>query len=108
MTRRNVSRTGFLILLALTDRPRHGLAIVEEIDARTDGAEQIGPASLYSTLKRLLALGFVAEPDQPPDPSDDDPRRRYYEITPEGRRALRDDAVGLQRLLQVAEGKSVL
>lgn len=111
MTRTNphsLSRSGFLILLALADRARHGLAIIEEVEARTDGEVKMGPGSLYGTLKRLLCLGLIEEPPEAPDPDDDDSRRRYYRLTQEGRHALRKEATNLRTLVAAAAGKQIL
>ena len=43
------------ILLALSDSPRHGYAIVKEIEARTGGTVSLGTGPLYTALKRLRA-----------------------------------------------------
>lgn len=101
-------RSGFLILLALTDRPRHGLGIVEEVEAHTNGAVRLGPGTLYTMLKRLSEDGHVRETTRVPDPADDDPRRRYYRITARGRAALRSEAEGMRRLVGIATAKRVL
>lgn len=101
-------RSSFLILLALADRPRHGLGIVEEVEARTGGEVKLGPGTLYGTLKRLLRRDLIAEAPTAPDPRDDDPRRRYYRVTPEGFVALRAEAERLRNLVAVAKGKDVL
>jgi len=102
-----VSRSAFLILLSLTDRPRHGLGIMDEVEARTSGEVRLGPGTLYGTLKRLEEDGLIAETDDRPD-VDDDPRRRYYGVTPYGAEALRDEAEHLRSLVAIAEGKNIL
>ena len=103
----SVSRSAFLILLSLADRPRHGLGIMNEVEARTSGEVRLGPGTLYGTLKRLEEDGFIAETDDRPD-ADDDPRRRYYGVTPDGAEALRDEAEHLRSLVAIAEGKNIL
>ncbi len=45
------------ILLALSDRPRHGYAIVQEIEKRTGGEVVLGTGTLYTALKRLRRRG---------------------------------------------------
>lgn len=100
--------SAFLILLAISDRPRHGLGIMDDVTQRTGGSVSLGPGTLYGTLKRLAARGLVSELDTPPDPSDDDPRRRYYELTAAGRRAVEAEARHLRKLVHVAVGKRVL
>jgi DNA-binding PadR family transcriptional regulator len=51
---------------------------------------------------------LIRETGRAPDPTDDDPRRRYYRITPAGRAALREEAEHLRRLVNVAMAKDVL
>ncbi|HSM04340.1 MAG TPA: PadR family transcriptional regulator [Longimicrobiales bacterium] len=110
MTRHDggLPRSQFLILLALADAPRHGLGIAEDIDLRTGGAAQLGPGTLYGTLKRLSADGWIEESPSVPDPDDHDSRRRYWRLTPEGRAALAEEVGLLRDLLTAAEDKAVL
>ena len=74
-----------LILALLEHRPRHGYEIARLIDERSDGALSYHVASLYPTLYRLDNLGlvegrWVEKAGQR--------RRRYYKLTPAGRRML--------------------
>jgi DNA-binding PadR family transcriptional regulator len=103
-----VSRSAFLILLAIADQPRHGLGIIDEVDAGTDGQVKLGPGTLYGTLQKLVEGGLIRETAEAPDPADDDPRRRYYRITTKGTRALREEAERMRSLVDAAVGKNVL
>jgi DNA-binding PadR family transcriptional regulator len=104
----DLSRSAFIVLLSLSDRPRHGLGIVEEVEERTAGALKMGPGTLYGTLKRLVQLGYVRETSGVPDPQDHDPRRRYYEITGAGRRAVAEEAARMRDLVELAGAKRIL
>lgn len=105
---RSPTSASFLILLALADGPLHGLGIAEEVARTTGGSLGIGPGTLYTTLRRMLDAGLIeASPDRP-DPDDDDPRRRYYRISAEGRRRITSDAVDLHALLTAARAKGIL
>jgi DNA-binding PadR family transcriptional regulator len=100
-----VTSSTFYILLALADQDRHGLGIADEIARRTDMAIDLGPGTLYHAIKKTLAAGLIRETPHPPDPNDDDPRRRYYTISAAGRRTLEAETRRLARLLDVAEEK---
>jgi DNA-binding PadR family transcriptional regulator len=96
------------ILLALSDRRRHGLGIAAEIEATTGGRMMLGPGTLYGAMKRLLDMGLVDEPGDAPKGDSADPRRRYYRLTPVGARALEIEARALTSLLKVARAKRVI
>lgn len=98
----------FHILLALADGERHGYGIMREVEATTDGAFQLGPGTLYRSIKQMLALGLVEESDERPDPELDDERRRYYRITSAGRSAASVEAQRLARLVSEARARRLL
>jgi DNA-binding PadR family transcriptional regulator len=98
----------FQILLALADEERHGYAIRREVAERTDGDVQLGPGTLYGSIKRLVNSGLIAESDERPDPARDDERRRYYRITPLGRKVAVAEARRMERLVRIARAKRLL
>src|ERR1700712_4130963 len=81
----------FYILLVLLDAERHGYAIMQEA-ARSGGAVEIRAGVLYRLLRRMLDDGLVVESDRRPASDADDERRRYYRVTPLGRRAIAAEA----------------
>ena len=95
------------ILLALADEDRHGYGIMQEVARMTDGAVRMGPGTLYGTIKRLLAAHLIEEADERPDPELDDERRRYYCLTPQGRRALTAETARVATLISAARSKKV-
>src|ERR1044071_801217 len=92
----------FHILLALADEERHGYGIMQDVARQTNGALQLGPGTLYGCLKRMLAAGLVEEAEERPDPALDDERRRYYRMTPFGKRTVRAEAQRLAGAVTVA------
>jgi len=98
----------FQILLALADEERHGYAIRREVSERTDGDVQLGPGTLYGSIKRMVNSGLIAESDARPDPELDDERRRYYRITPLGRKVAVAEARRMERLVRIARAKRLL
>jgi len=77
------------ILLALADGEKHGYAIMQEVEANTEGAVKMGSETLYVTIKHMLSSGLFEESDERPDPELDDERRCYYRLSDLGRPALR-------------------
>jgi DNA-binding PadR family transcriptional regulator len=97
---RNLPVPAFHILLAVSERERHGYAIMQDVAARTDGNVRLGPGTLYGSIKRLLADGLIEERDAR-DP-DGDVRRRYYKITRQGRKVAIEESARLSALLRHA------
>jgi DNA-binding PadR family transcriptional regulator len=69
-----------LVLTSLIERPRHGYAIVKDVEAVA--GVTLGPGTLYATLSRLERRGLIEAL-----PAED--RRRPYRITDQGRRLVR-------------------
>jgi DNA-binding PadR family transcriptional regulator len=97
----------FHILVSVADQERHGYAIMQDVRARTDGQLRLSPGTLYGSIKRLLHDGFIEELDERPDPENDDVRRRYYRITPRGRKAAIEESARLTKLLRQARASGL-
>lgn len=93
------------ILLALTNQERHGYGIMQEVSAMTDNQVQMGPGTLYGSIKRMLKANLIEESGERPDPSLDDERRRYYRLTNFGRRVLAAEVNRLSSLVHIAQTK---
>jgi DNA-binding PadR family transcriptional regulator len=74
------------ILLSLAADDLHGYAIMQEVARQSEGKYKLGPGTLYDNLQKLIRRKFVQELGR--RPGDDDPRRRYYRLTPLGRGVL--------------------
>jgi DNA-binding PadR family transcriptional regulator len=98
----------FHILLALADGEKHGYSIMQEVVRITNGTIQMGPGTLYGTIKRMLEAGLIEETDERPDPQMDDERRRYYRLTAFGERVAKAEVSRLAVLLNVAQSKRLL
>jgi transcriptional regulator len=87
-----------LLILSLVEaRPRHGYEISKLIEARSDGVLRFNVASLYPLLYRLEKRGWiegrwVEKAGQR--------RRRYYKLTPEGRKVLSAQRSGWQAFVE--------
>ena len=98
----------FHVLLALVEGERHGYAIMREVAETTRGQVPMGPGTLYGTIKRLLSSRLIEETGERPDPDLDDERRRYYRLTPLGRRVLEAEVARLQQVVGVAKLKKLV
>ena len=98
----------FHVLMALADAGRHGYAIIQEVESRTEGVIRLRSGTLYTLLQRLLAEALIIESDDRPRSEDDDERRRYYALTPLGRDVLAADARRLETAVAEARRKRVL
>jgi transcriptional regulator len=79
------SSASVLVLALLEEEPLHGYEIGKRIDARSGGRIAFNAASLYPLLYRLEERGWIAGQWQQ---KAGERRRRFYRITPEGRRTL--------------------
>jgi DNA-binding PadR family transcriptional regulator len=86
----------FYIMAALT-KPRHGYAIMNLIEETTNGAITIGPASMYTIIKKLLKQDWIYLHDA------SDSRRKTYLLTDQGRQVLEEDVKIRKQMIQLAE-----
>lgn len=98
----------FEILLALADGERHGYSIMREVERRSSGTVNLHPGTLYRALARLLESRWIEELDERPDPSTDDERRRYYQLTPRGIAVARAEAERMASQLTAARERKLL
>jgi DNA-binding PadR family transcriptional regulator len=98
----------FLILLMLSQGDRHGYGIMQDIELHTAGATRLEAGSLYRTIRRLSEDRLVVESGRRPSPELDDDRRRYYRLTPLGRRVVTAEAARLRHLVRLAEAAQLL
>ena len=84
-----------LILKAVSLRPLHGYGVLLRIHQISGDALEIPQGSLYPALYRLEHQGLLAtEWGQ----SDNNRRAKYYTLTTAGRRRLREETAGWNRL----------
>lgn len=103
-----MTKEAFHVLLSLADEDRHGYGIIQDVSAATGGALTLRTGTLYNIVKRLLEEGWIIETHDRPAPEDDDERRRYYAITPAGRRALEGEARRLEQMLDLARTRRIV
>jgi DNA-binding PadR family transcriptional regulator len=98
----------FHILLTLADGEKHGYGIMLEVAALSGGRIKLGAGTLYGTIKRMLADGWIEECDERPDPQLGHERRRYYRLTDLGGKVARAEAQRLEQLVDAARLKHLI
>jgi len=89
------------ILLSLAAEDRHGYGIMQEVARQSEGQYKLGPGTLYDNLQKLMNQGLVES--APRRSEDDDPRRRYYRLTPFGRAILSAEIARLDTVVREAK-----
>jgi DNA-binding PadR family transcriptional regulator len=86
------------ILLALAGRDLHGYGIVQEITQLSGGSYRVGPGTLYDNLRKLMNAGLVIDAPRTVGKHKED-ERRFYRITPDGRKILAAEIARLESLV---------
>jgi DNA-binding PadR family transcriptional regulator len=94
----SVTEPVLLILLSLADHPRHGYAILQDVQEISDGRVVLSTGTLYGALRRLLHGAWIERVEE-----EDTPRgRQSYRLTTRGRRNLQLEVSRLKHLTRVA------
>ena len=86
------------LVLALLDGELHGYALMRRVQELSDGSVRMGAGTLYGTINRLLADGLIVETTDRVE-RDDDERRRYYELTPNGHAVAAAELARMRKLV---------
>jgi DNA-binding PadR family transcriptional regulator len=90
----------FFTLFALAGGDKHGYAIMQETRKLSDDSFRMGPATLYTTVQRLLDQDLIEEVS---GAEDTDSRRRYYRLTSGGRALLESELTRVEALIRKAK-----
>lgn len=89
--------TAFYILLSLVEA-KHGYLIMKSIETLTNNQFTIGPASMYTTIKKLLSAEFIELFTE-----EDDDKRKTYIATEKGVALLRKEVERRKEMIRHAE-----
>ena len=92
----------FHILLALSDSPLHGYAIMQAVDEAAGPHLSMGPGTIYGSIQRMEDSGLVAEAG-----TSGNGKRRLYGLTSIGRQALMMESARLARLTDMVREKGL-
>jgi len=95
----------FLILLSLSPGPKHGYAILKEVESLSEGRVLLSTGTLYGAIKRLLDHGWIRRVDDPlPNPTER--ARKAYVLTALGRGVLNAEVQRLDKLVRAAQTRT--
>jgi PhnB protein len=103
LSARRLTTAELHIALALAEGPAHGYLLMHRVATIGDRAE-VGAATMYRSLRRLLSAGLVEQAAVAPG---QDERRRPYRLTDQGLRALAAEGRRMAALVGEAVARGV-
>jgi DNA-binding PadR family transcriptional regulator len=91
----------FLILTSLADQPRHGYALLQDIQHISNGRVRLSTGTLYGALRRLLEDRWIERFEQ----DDTSREKQAYRLTPEGRKQLHVELARMRQLTRAAAAR---
>ncbi len=88
----------FLILTSLAERPRHGYALLQDIEHVSNGRVMLSTGTLYGALRRLLEEGWIERFEQ----EDTSREKQAYRLAPAGREQLQAELDRMRWLARAA------
>lgn len=88
------------VLRLLRDRDMYGYQLVEALDTQTAGVLDMGQSTLYPLLYNLEAKGLIEGYWQAAEAQDGGRERKYYRLTPKGRKHLSKQTQQLEALAE--------
>ncbi len=96
-----LTETTLFILLSLAPGPRHGYAIMKDVQVLSQDRVALSTGTLYGALRRLLEQDLIRRVDDP-QANDTARERKAYMLTEAGRQLLGLELARLQELVQTA------
>jgi len=98
-----LTETTLLILLSLAEEPRHGYAIMKDVENLSNGRVSFSTGTLYGALKRLLDQAWIErieKIDEKPEPQNRP--RKAYTLTDLGANILQAELKRIQSIISAA------
>ena len=96
----------YFIMLSLAAGPKHGYAIMKDVEAASMGRVLLSTGTLYGALGRFLKEGWIERLDDPASGRTGRPRK-VYALTDSGRRCLEAEVARLRALVSAAKLRAV-
>lgn len=96
----------FFILLSLSAGPRHGYAILKDVEKISHERISLSTSTLYTAIKRLQELEWISR-EEDSSSRESGRERKIYSLTDIGRRVLTTEVARLNSLLMAANQRAV-
>jgi DNA-binding PadR family transcriptional regulator len=93
-----LSEPVLLILMSLADQPRHGYAILKDVEEMSAGRVLLSTGTLYGALRRLLEDGWIERVQE----EDASRGRQAYRLAATGKRSLQQEVSRMKHLTRLA------
>jgi len=91
----------FVILLSLAEKPRHGYALMKDIEFLSNGRVRLSTGTLYGALRRLLEDLWIERFEQ----DDTSREKQAYRLTAAGRKQLHAELDRMRELTRAATAR---
>ena len=89
------------ILISLADKPRHGYALIKDIETLSNGRVRLSTGTLFGALRRLLENGWIERYEQ----VDTSRSKQAYKLTPAGLGQLQLELDRMRQLRRAASAR---
>jgi DNA-binding PadR family transcriptional regulator len=90
-----------LILTSLAGKPRHGYALMKDIEMLSNGRVRLSTGTLYGALRRLLEVDWIERFEQ----ADTSREKQAYRLTTAGRHQLQLELDRMKQLTRAATAR---
>ena len=90
-----------MILMSLAEKPRHGYALMKDIEILSHGRVRLSTGTLYGALRRLLQKKWIERFTQ----EDTSREKQAYQLSPAGRRQLQMELSRMKLLTRAAAAR---
>ena len=97
-----LTETSFFIILSLATAPKHGYAIIKEVETMSEKRVVLATGTLYSALRRMLEDGWI-ERVKDINPEAGIRERKLYQLSHLGRRLLEAEKGRLRKLVNLTK-----
>ena len=99
-----LTETTFYLLLSLASEPRHGYAILKDVQHLSSGRIILSTGTLYGAIKRLVEQGWIERFENTVINENGRPRKEY-QLTNIGREIFNAEYIRMQNLVTATQNR---